>query len=96
MARRIGIRRLGLDLLNHRAILVINITLDPIAWAKKYLIEASVSWFIFVDIINGINDRRFSSIPSHKKIQFVLEIAINDLIIMVNVAIMENGLIIKI
>lgn len=29
--------------------------MDPNAWDRKYLIDASVSWFIFDLIINGIN-----------------------------------------
>lgn len=32
-----------------------SISMDPNACDKKYLIDASVSWFDFVDIINGIN-----------------------------------------
>jgi len=34
---------IGIDLLNHKDILDINIALEPKAWAKKYLIDASVS-----------------------------------------------------
>lgn len=32
-----------------------NINIDPKAWDRKYLIDASVSWLDFVAIINGIN-----------------------------------------
>lgn len=64
---------IGIELLNHIDSLAINITLDPRAWAKKYLIEASVSWFELVNMIKGIKDNRFSSIPAHKNIQFELE-----------------------
>jgi hypothetical protein len=36
---------------------------DPIAWAKKYLMAASVSRLLENAVINGIKDKRFSSSP---------------------------------
>lgn len=49
---------------------------DPIAWAKKYFIAASVSWFLEDMVIRGIIERRFNSILAHIIIQLFLEIAI--------------------
>lgn len=43
----------------------VTISLDPVAWAKKYLILLSVSWFFCEIEINGINDRRFISNIAH-------------------------------
>jgi len=53
--------------------------LEPNAWAKKYLIDASVSWLEFDLIIIGINDRRFSSIPAQRNIQLDLDMAMTVL-----------------
>lgn len=36
---------------------------DPIAWARKYLIAASVSRLFEKAVIKGIKDKRFSSRP---------------------------------
>ena len=36
---------------------------DPIAWAKKYLIAASVSRLFENAVIKGIKDKRLSSSP---------------------------------
>jgi hypothetical protein len=46
---------------------------DPSACGKKYLIAPSVSWFILVDKIIGMNDKRFNSIEVHTNNQFVLD-----------------------
>jgi len=59
----------GIDLLNHKDILDINIILEPSAWARKYLIAASVSWNFFEFIRIGINLRRFNSIAAHRNNQ---------------------------
>lgn len=64
---------------------------DPNAWAKKYLMHPSVSWFVFDCIRIGMNLRRFSSMAAHKNSQFVLEIAIIVLIISVDEVSIEAG-----
>ena len=66
--------------------------LEPSACAMKYLIAASVSWFVLEFVISGINLSMLISIDIHKKIQFVLDIAIIDLIIIVIEDIRRNGL----
>jgi len=66
--------------------------LDPSACAIKYLIAASVSWFVFEFVIMGINLSILISIDIHRKIQFLLDRAIIDLIISVDVVIRRNGL----
>jgi len=78
--------------LDHWIILLINITLDPSACAIKYLIAASVSWFVFEFVIIGINLNMLISIDIHRKIQFLLDRAIIELIISVDVVIRRNGL----
>jgi len=65
----------------HIDILDISNNADPMACARKYLIEPSVSWLFFVCIIMGINLKRFNSIAAHRRIQFVLDKAIKVLII---------------
>jgi hypothetical protein len=49
---------------------------EPIAWAKKYFIAASVSWFVEDRVNSGIIERRFSSILPHITIQLFLDKAI--------------------
>jgi hypothetical protein len=66
---------------SHRLILLMSINLDPRACARKYLIAPSDSWFTLVIIIIGINASRLSSSPAQAYNQFLLEIAITDLII---------------
>lgn len=78
--------------LDHWIILLISIILDPSACAIKYLIAASVSWFVFEFVIIGINLNILISIDIHRKIQFLLDRAIIDLIISVEVVIRRNGL----
>lgn len=78
--------------LDHCTILLISIILDPSACAIKYLIAASVSWFVFEFVIMGINLNMLISIDIHRKIQFLLDRAIIDLIISVDVVIRRNGL----
>lgn len=72
--------------------------LDPIAWAIKYLIDASVSWFEFEFNIIGIKDSKFSSRANHNINQFLLEIAMRVLVIITIYVIDMNGvkLIIKV
>lgn len=65
---------------------------EPIAWARKYLIEASTSWFLFVIIINGINLIIFNSRETQIKIQFALERAIRVLVSIVDHIIIDAGL----
>lgn len=62
----------------------VNKRADPKAWARKYLIDPSVSWCDLDDIRMGMNLRRFNSIEAHKNIQFVLDNAIMALIIKVD------------
>lgn len=64
---------------NQRDILDISKILDPIAWTRKYFTVASTSWASLDCIKIGINLSRFSSRAAHIKIQFVLEIAIKEL-----------------
>ena len=45
--------------------LPINRNALPAAWARKYLTAASASWVFEEDDINGTNDRRLISRPSH-------------------------------
>lgn len=82
----------GIDLVDQWAILVISIILEPSAWAIKYLIAASVSWFDFELVIRGINLNMLISIAIHRKIQFVLDIAIIVLIISEDTVRRINGL----
>ena len=51
--------------INHIDILLINISLEPRACARKYLMAASDSLFVLVYSIMGIKDRRFSSSLAH-------------------------------
>jgi hypothetical protein len=82
--------------LNHRDILDIIIILDPTAWAKKYLIDASDSCHDLDLNKIGIKDKRLSSIDIHRKIQFVLDIAISELVIIIDEDIIINGVFIDI
>jgi hypothetical protein len=68
-----------------------NISIDPNAWDKKYLIDASVSWFDFVDNINGINLSILISSIIHAINQFGLIIVINVLIISSEYIAHKNG-----
>jgi hypothetical protein len=70
---------------DHCEILLISITLEPNAWAIKYLIVASVSWLLLDMVIIGINLNMLTSIAIHKNSQLVLDIAIIDLVISVEV-----------
>lgn len=58
----------------------------------KYLIAASVSWFIFVLIIKGINLNILISMAIHRNIQFVLDKAIIDLRNNIEIINIMNGL----
>jgi len=69
----------------------INIILDPKAWARKYLIDASLSWLELVSKIRGINESKFSSIPAHKNIQLDLDRTIAVLRIIIVIHIKLNG-----
>jgi hypothetical protein len=69
----------------------INMILDPRAWAMKYLIAASVSWFVLEFVIMGINLSMLISIAIHRKIQFVLDRAMMELIRRMEVVISING-----
>jgi hypothetical protein len=51
--------------ISHIDILLINISLEPRACARKYLIAASDSLFVLVYSIMGIKDRRLSSSLAH-------------------------------
>lgn len=57
-----------------------SISAEPMAWARKYFTDASVSWFDFVIFINGINLIRLISIVIHARNQLDLKIAIIVLI----------------
>lgn len=73
-------------------ILDISINLEPNACAIKYLIVASVSWFVFELDIRGIKLNILISMDIHRNIQLVLDIAIIVLIINDDRARVINGL----
>jgi len=58
----------------------------------KYLIDASVSWFVLELVIRGINLNMLISIDIHRKSQLVLESAMIDLIIKDDKTSRLNGL----
>lgn len=64
---------------------------DPIACARKYFTAPSVSWFVLVAHIRGMNLNRLISIAIHAMIQLVLDTAISVLSTIVEVARMEVG-----
>lgn len=51
-------------------------SLDPVAWARKYLIVASVSILVFDEDIMGIKDIIFNSKETQRKMKLDEEIAI--------------------
>jgi hypothetical protein len=61
--------------LNININLDISSNLDPSAWIRKYLTDASVSWNVEDDTISGINAKRFNSSIIHINNQFVLDMA---------------------
>lgn len=65
--------------------------IDPMACDKKYLIDASVSWFDFDFIIIGINLSMLSSSIIHAIIQFGLNIVIIVLNINIEYIVYING-----
>jgi len=89
-ATRIIFIKFEIDI-DHISILLINMILEPSAWAIKYLMVASVSWFDFVFLSIGINLNILISIDIHRNNQFVLEIAIIVLRNIVIKAIIVNG-----
>lgn len=68
-----------------------SIIIDPSACDRKYLIEASVSWFDFVIIINGINLNILISSIIHAINQFGLIIVKIVLIINITYIAHKNG-----
>lgn len=84
----------GIVLDDQWAILVISISLDPNAWAIKYLIDASVSWLVFEFDINGINLNMLISMAIHKNSQLVLDSAMIVLIISEDSVNNINGLLV--
>jgi hypothetical protein len=84
MIKKMENRFIEIDMLNHRDILDIRRILDPSAWARKYLTAASVSWNFLEFISSGMNLRRLSSIPAHRNIQLEDEMAIKELVIMID------------
>lgn len=71
--------------------LPISIKAEPKAWARKYLIEASVSWLIFMLRISGINLIKFNSIAVQARNQLGLDNAIIVLVISVDEKIKVEG-----
>lgn len=67
-----------------------NRILDPIAWARKYLIALSDSLIELEEKIKGINLKRFNSIIIHIKNQWEAEITDNEERIKVKVNIGEE------
>jgi len=82
----------GMDLDDQWAILVISISLDPIACAMKYLIAASVSWLDLELVINGMKLNMLISIDIHRNSQFVLDKAMMVLMISEDIVSSKNGL----
>jgi len=82
----------GMDDEDQWDILDISISLEPKAWAMKYLIVASVSWFVFEFDMSGINLNILISIDIHKNIQLVLDIAMIVLMINDDMVSVMNGL----
>jgi len=76
---------------NHIKNLLVISSADPNAWARKYLIAPSHSWFILEYKITGMNLIKFNSRAAHTNNQFDLEIAMIDLIIIVDSVIIING-----
>ena len=64
---------------------------EPIAWAKKYFIAASVSWLDAEEVIRGIIESKFNSILAHMIIQLFLDSAIKVDIPRVDKNKEENG-----
>jgi hypothetical protein len=56
-----------------------NMIIEPIAWERKYLIDASVSWFDLDFIMTGINLSIFNSNMIQAIIQFGLSMVIKVL-----------------
>lgn len=54
----------------------INSMEEPVAWARKYFVAASVSWFEEEEVIRGMKDSIFSSKEAHKVIKLEDEHAI--------------------
>ena len=92
---RRDINWLGKVMWNHKDILLISRILDPRAWTRKYFTVASVSWVFFEFIRMGINLNRFNSSAAHRKSQFVLDIAIKDLVTIIDEEEIKNGVDIK-
>ena len=53
---------------------------DPVAWAIKYLIAPSVSWWFEDEVINGMKDSRFNSSAIHTNNQWEEERATSVLV----------------
>jgi len=80
----------GWSLFIHIADDIINNSLEPSAWARKYFSMASDSWNLFDLIIRGINDSILISRAAHVISQLLLEIAIIELSINNRYIIIEN------
>lgn len=74
----------------------ISSMLEPRAWIRKYLIVASVSWFVSDDEIIGIKDNILISSANHINNQFELLITIKVLITKVDVISSLNGKVVNI
>lgn len=86
---------MGILRLNHIDILLIRSALEPSAWTRKYFTVASVSCAFFECIKIGINLSRLSSRAAQMKSQLVLDIAMTDLVIIMDVHEIRKGVIIK-
>jgi len=73
----------GVNEVVHWLIDDIRISLEPIAWARKYFAIASVSWNLFDELIIGMKLIRLISNLIHNINQFDLDIIIIVLIIIV-------------
>lgn len=68
-------------------------SLDPRACTNKYFTEASVSWKFVDELMTGINAIRFNSIANQIISQFILDIAMSVLRIIVKIVIIRKGVI---
>lgn len=72
-------------------ILANSMMADPMACDRKYLMAPSVSWFVLVEHMSGINLRRLISMAVQARTQFVLDTAIIVLRIIEHVAMIDIG-----
>lgn len=90
---RIEIHNEELGCITHKDILEKSIMAEPSAWARKYFIAASISWFDFCLVIIGINLSKLISMKIQAINQLLLIKANKDLAINVETTRKEEGVI---